>query len=91
MEKEAAQMLAIGLAMGLGMIGPGLGLGLIGYSALQGVARNPDARGPILTFMILAAGVMGPFNAQGFSLLLGVNDLLDPIPIFAVACGQCPL
>ena len=57
MDAEAAKMLAIGLAVGLGMIGPGLGLGLIGYSALQGVARNPDARGPILTNMILAAGL----------------------------------
>lgn len=57
MTADAAKMLAVGLAVGLGMIGPGLGLGLIGYSALQGVARNPDARGPILTNMILAAGL----------------------------------
>jgi F-type H+-transporting ATPase subunit c len=47
------KMLAIGLAAGLGMLGPALGLGMIGYSALQGIARNPEARGPILTNMIL--------------------------------------
>jgi F-type H+-transporting ATPase subunit c len=53
MTPEAMKMLAIGLAAGWGMLGPGLGLGMIGYSALQGIARNPEARGPILTNMIL--------------------------------------
>ena len=53
MDAEALKMLAVGLAVGLGMLGPGLGLGLIGFSALQGIARNPEASGPILTNMIL--------------------------------------
>ena len=53
MTPEVMKMLAIGLATGLGMIGPALGIGLIGYSALQGIARNPEASGPILTNMIL--------------------------------------
>jgi F-type H+-transporting ATPase subunit c len=57
MEPEVMKMLAIGLAVGLGMLGPGLALGLIGFSALQGIARNPEARGPILTNMILVAGL----------------------------------
>ncbi|GAH77180.1 unnamed protein product [marine sediment metagenome] len=43
MEAEVMKMLAIGLAVGLGMLGPALALGLIGYSALQGIARNPEA------------------------------------------------
>ncbi|MFH0942205.1 MAG: ATP synthase F0 subunit C [Chloroflexota bacterium] len=53
MTPEVMKMLAIGLAVGLGMLGPSLAIGLIGYSALQGIARNPEARGPILTNMIL--------------------------------------
>ena len=53
MTPDVMKMLAIGLAAGLGMLGPALGLGMIGYSALQGIARNPEARGPILTNMIL--------------------------------------
>ena len=48
------KMLAVGLVAGLGMLGPGLGVGLIGYSALQSIGRNPEARGPILTNMILS-------------------------------------
>lgn len=53
MDPEVMKMLAVGLAVGLGMLGPGLGLGLIGYSALQSIGRNPEASGPILTNMIL--------------------------------------
>ena len=53
MTPDVMKMLAVGLAVGLGMLGPGLGLGLIGYSALQSLGRNPEASGPILTNMIL--------------------------------------
>ncbi len=54
MEAEAVKMLAVGLTMGLGAIGPGIGIGILGYGAMQGLARNPEARGPIMTNMILA-------------------------------------
>jgi F-type H+-transporting ATPase subunit c len=53
MTPEVMKMLAVGLAAGLGFLGPALGLGLIGYSAMQSLGRNPEARGPILTNMIL--------------------------------------
>ncbi len=53
MEPEVMLMLAMGVAVGLGMLGPALAIGLIGYSALQGIARNPEASGPIMTNMIL--------------------------------------
>ena len=54
MDAETMRMLAAGLAIGLGAIGPGIGVGLIGLGALQAIGRNPEARGPILTNMILA-------------------------------------
>jgi F-type H+-transporting ATPase subunit c len=54
MDPQVMKMLAVGLSVGLGMLGPGLAIGLIGFSALQGLARNPEARGPIMTNMILA-------------------------------------
>jgi F-type H+-transporting ATPase subunit c len=57
MDAGVMKMLAVGLGVGLGMLGPALALGLIGFSALQGIARNPEARGPILTNMILVAGL----------------------------------
>ncbi len=53
MTPDVMKMLAVGLSVGLGMLGPALALGLIGFSALQGLSRNPEASGPILTNMIL--------------------------------------
>ena len=53
MDPEVMKMLAVGLAVGLGMLGPALAIGMIGYSALQGISRNPEASGPIMTNMIL--------------------------------------
>jgi F-type H+-transporting ATPase subunit c len=53
-EAEAVKMLAAGLAIGLGAIGPGIGIGILGLGAMQALGRNPEARGPILTNMILA-------------------------------------
>jgi len=54
MDAEATKMLAAGLAMGLGALGPGLGIGILGYGAMQALGRNPEARGAIMTNMILA-------------------------------------
>jgi F-type H+-transporting ATPase subunit c len=53
MDAETFKFLAAGLAAGIGMIGPGLGLGLIGMGAMQAIGRNPEARRPILTNMII--------------------------------------
>lgn len=49
---EYLKFIGAGLAM-LGTIGAGLGIGILGYGALQGIARNPDAAGDIQTNMIL--------------------------------------
>jgi len=57
MTPELMKMLAVGIIGSLGLLGPALALGLIGYSALTGLARNPEARGPIFTNMILIAGL----------------------------------
>ncbi len=53
MEVESIKLLAAGLAMGFGAIGPGIGVGLVALGALQALGRNPEARGPIMTNMIL--------------------------------------
>jgi F-type H+-transporting ATPase subunit c len=51
---DAVKALAAGIAIGLGVIGPGIGIGLLGAAAMNAIGRNPEARGPILTNMILA-------------------------------------
>ncbi len=57
MDAESMKMLAVGLVLGLGALGPGIGIGIIGYGAMQGLARNPEARGPIFTNMIFAVAM----------------------------------
>ena len=54
MDAEAMKMLAAGLAIGLGAIGPGIGVGILGKGAMEALGRNPEARGAIMTNMILA-------------------------------------
>lgn len=54
MDSEGIRMLAAGLAMGLGALGPGIGIGILAYGAMQALGRNPEAKGPIMTNMILA-------------------------------------
>ncbi len=57
MDAETFKLLAVGLAGGLGMIGPGVGLGLIGLGATQAIGRNPEASGKIVTNMIIMAAL----------------------------------
>lgn len=54
METEAARMIGMALAAGLGVIGPGIGIGLIGGGAMHAIGRNPEASGKIVSNMILA-------------------------------------
>ena len=76
MEPEAMKMLAAGLCMGLGALGPGLGIGILGYGAMQALGRNPEARGPIMTNMILAIA---------FAEAIGIYALIVAIIIVMVA------
>jgi len=76
MDVEAIKMLAAGLAIGLGVLGPGIGIGILGYGAMQALGRNPEARGPIMTNMILAIA---------FAEALGIYALIVAIIIVMIA------
>lgn len=53
MEIEAVKALAMGLAVGIGMIGPGIGIGTLVSKALEAIGRNPEASGKIQTTMFI--------------------------------------
>ncbi len=57
MDAASVKMLAVGLTGSIGLLGPALGLGLIGYATVTALGRNPEARGAILTNMILVAAL----------------------------------
>ncbi|MEY5001993.1 MAG: hypothetical protein RLZZ211_2029 [Bacteroidota bacterium] len=42
----------------MAVLGAGLGIGRIGGSAVEGIARNPEAAGKIQTAMIIAAALI---------------------------------
>lgn len=74
MDPEAMKLLGAGLAVGLGLLGPGIGLGLIGYGAMQALGRNPEARGAILTNMILIGALAEAIGIYALivAILLGL-------------------
>jgi len=46
------------IGAGIAVLGAGLGIGRIGGSAVEGIARNPEASGKIQTAMIIAAALI---------------------------------
>jgi F-type H+-transporting ATPase subunit c len=72
---NAAGEVTIGQGMGavgagLAVIGGGIGIGLIGKGALESIARQPEAKGPIGTNMILAAALVE--GATLFAVVVGL-------------------
>lgn len=51
-------MLGAGLGAGLVVIGAGIGIGQTAKSAIEGVARQPEASGKIQSLMILGAALI---------------------------------
>ena len=54
---KACAMLAAGLCMGIGAIGPALGEGNAVSHALEGMARQPEAASDLRTNMILGCAI----------------------------------
>ena len=69
----AAVISKLGAAIGAGLavIGAGLGIGKIGGSAMEAIARQPEASGDIRMNMIIAAALI-----EGVALLAVVVCLL---------------
>ena len=63
--------LGAALGAGLAVIGAGIGIGKIGGSAMEGIARQPEASGDIRMNMIIAADLV-----EGVALLALVVCLL---------------
>ena len=72
---EGAKFLAAGLAIALGVVGPGVGIGILGAGAMNAIGRNPDAAGSITTNMILAIA---------FAEALGIYSLIVAVILLFV-------
>lgn len=67
-----------GIGAGLTLIGAGLGIGLVGWAALSGIARQPEAKGPIQVNMIVLAALVE--GVAIISLLVICFALVGKIP-----------
>lgn len=63
--------LGAAIGAGLSVIGAGIGIGKIGQSAMEAIARQPEATGDIRSNMIIAAALI-----EGVALLAVVVCLL---------------
>ena len=59
---------------GLAIIGAGYGIGKIGASAVESIARQPEASGPIQTAMIIAAALIE--GAAFFALIICIVEIV---------------
>tara|TARA_B100000745_G_scaffold169941_1_gene111254 strand:+ start:668 stop:922 length:255 start_codon:yes stop_codon:yes gene_type:complete len=50
---EAMKALAMGIAAGFGVLGPGVGLGILISKALEAIGRNPEAAGKVQATMFI--------------------------------------
>ena len=75
MTPESARLLATGIAVGLGMIGPGIGIGVLVNGALNSIGRNPETAGTIQTNMILGIVFTEALGILAFviSIMLGLG------------------
>ncbi len=67
---KAAALFGSGIAA-VGVIGPGIGIGLAGAGALEGMARQPEMAGKLLTNTIVIAALM-----EALGLLAFVTSML---------------
>ena len=58
METAALKMLAIGIAIGLGVFGPGIGLGLATKAMIESIARQPEAESKMKIYFWAGAGLI---------------------------------
>ena len=58
MDVEAVKLLAAGIAVGFGAIGPGIGEGIVAGRALSAIGRNPEASNKIMPFMFATMAIV---------------------------------
>jgi F-type H+-transporting ATPase subunit c len=66
------------IGAGLAVLGAGLGIGRIGGSAMDAIARQPEASGKIQTAMIIAAALIE--GVALFGVVVGLLGLETGVP-----------
>jgi F-type H+-transporting ATPase subunit c len=72
---NGARRLGGSIGAGLALLGGGLGIGRIGGSAVEAIARQPEAAGQISTAMIITAAMIE--GALLFAVLIGLLAVIQ--------------
>ncbi|MDR2945758.1 MAG: ATP synthase F0 subunit C [Candidatus Adiutrix sp.] len=76
--------IAAGIAIGVATLGPGIGQGLAIFSALSGIARNPEAAGTIRVNMLIGLALLESLVIYGLVVAL---ILLYAFPLSGLITG----
>lgn len=94
--RDALRLIASGMCIGLGSIGPAIGLALFSEKACEGIGKNRDAYGQVFSFTLISQAIIE--TPIIFALIVSVSllflvpgsgqeDLLDGIAL--LAAGLC--
>ncbi|EKD49054.1 MAG: ATP synthase F0, C subunit [uncultured bacterium] len=94
--RDALRLVASGMCIGLGSIGPAIGLSLFAEKACQGIGKNRDAYGSVFSFTLISQAIIE--TPIIFSLIVSISllflvpeleqeDLLNGITL--LAAGLC--
>jgi F-type H+-transporting ATPase subunit c len=70
MGPDAAKLLGAGLAVGLGVIGPGVGMGYLIGKSIESMVRQPEMSGDVRTNMFLGVGLIEAFALYALLICL---------------------
>ncbi len=80
---QSLSAIAAGLLIGLPALGTAIGFGVLGGKFLEGVARQPELKGMLMTNMFLMAALVDAFAAisiaMGFVLMFTKNPFLGAV------------
>ncbi|MHB1156325.1 MAG: ATP synthase F0 subunit C [Phycisphaerales bacterium] len=71
-------IMGVGIGLGLIILGAGIGIGRIGGSAVESIARQPEAGGRIGTNMIIAAALIEGVTVIALILAFVIGNGLLP-------------
>ncbi len=57
MELEAAKMLAAGICMAIGSVGPAIGEGMVAAKTMEAISRNPSLENSLFPKMVIAMAI----------------------------------
>jgi len=82
-EVQGLSAVAAALLIGLSALGTAIGFGILGGKFLEGVARQPELKGMLMTNMFLMAGLVDAFAAigivMGLYLFFAKNPFLGAV------------